>query len=167
MDGQEFRPPRWAELVSRAVFLIASIALLLVAASLIVYGGYRVVTAIRSPDPNTGRALLDAVGYVVISIAVFDVSKYLLEEEVLRAREMRKAGETRRSLTRFISTIMIAMFLEALVTVFEAAQDDIAKMLYPTLLLFAATLMVVALGVFQRLTASVEKEVGELPGKGE
>ena len=96
-----------------------------------------------------------AVGYTIISIAVFDVAKYLLEEEAIRAREMRHAGEARRSLTKFISTIAIAVFLEALVSVFEAAKQDMRMMLYPTLLLFGGISLVVGLGVYQRLSASV------------
>ena len=73
---------------------------------------------------------------------------------------MRAASETRRSLTRFISTIAIAVFLEALVTVFRVSQEDVAKLLYPTLLFVAAILLVVGLGVYQRLSAEVEERVG-------
>ena len=154
---------RVTEAVSRAAFLLASVALLLLAASLIGFGFYQVIGAVRSPDPMTGRELLEAVGFVVISIAVFDVSKYLLQEEVLRPRELRHAGEARRSLTKFISTIIIAVFLEALVTAFEAGREDIATLLYPTLLLAVGALLLVALGVFQRLTAAVELQVDESP----
>ena len=61
---------------------------------------------------EAGDALLTAIGYVVIAMAVFDLAKYFVEEEVIRAREMRNPGEARRSLTKFISTISIAVFIE-------------------------------------------------------
>ena len=113
---------RLLDLVTRTVFGIASVALMLLAAALIIYAGVQVVAVFRQAEANVGSTLLEAVGYTIISIAVFDVAKYLLEEEAIRAREMRHAGEARRSLTKFISTIAIAVFLEALVSVFEAAK---------------------------------------------
>ena len=88
---------------------------------------------------------------MVIAVAVFDVAKYLLEEEVVRERELRQVGEVRRSLTRFTSTILIAVLLEAIVLIFKVAEDDISLTVYPTLLLFAGVTMLIGLGAFQRL----------------
>ena len=108
---------------------------------------------------DIGCPRLIGIGYVVVSIAVFDVAKYLIEEEVMREREMRVASETRRSLTRFISTIAIAVFLEALVMVFRVSQEKISDLVFPKLLLFAGMALVLTLGVYQRLSAMVEVEV--------
>ena len=94
-----------------------------------------------------------------IAIAVFDVAKFIIEEEVLNGRERRIASEARRSLTKFISTIAIAVFLEALVIVFRVSASRIPELLYPTLLLVAATLLVLGLGLYQRLSVTVEREV--------
>lgn len=162
------------DLVTRAAFGLASIALMLLAGALIVYAGMQVNGAYRQPDADVGSTLLEAVGYTVIAIAVFDVGKYILEEEAIRAREMRHAGEARRSMTKFISTIAIAVFLESLVAVFEASKTDVRTMIYPTLLLFGGVALMVGLGVYQRLSATVEKDVkgsrgeeeGEQPAKG-
>jgi uncharacterized membrane protein YidH (DUF202 family) len=90
---------------------------------------------------------------------VFDVAKFLIEEEVVESREKREAGEARRSLTRFISTIALAVFLESLVTIFRVSTNSVAEMLYPTLLLVAGTLLVLGLGVYQRLSVTVERQV--------
>lgn len=98
---------------------------------------------------------------MVVAIAVYDVSKYLIEEEVVRGRELRVASEARRSLTRFISTIAIAVFLEALVTIFRVTQEDVTKLLYPTFLMIAAILLVLGLGVYQRLSVAVERQVDD------
>ena len=95
----------------------------------------------------------------MISLAVFDVAKYFIEEEVIRGREMRLTSEARRSLTKFISTISIAVFIEALVMVFRVSKEDVEKMLYPTALLLTAILIVVGLGLYQRLSAEVEQKV--------
>ena len=97
------------DLIARIAFGIASTALMLLAGALIVYAAFQVGHAFWIPESAVGGALLEAVGYTVIAIAVFDVGKYLLEEEAIRGREMRKAGEARRSMTKFMSTIAIAV----------------------------------------------------------
>ena len=148
------------EFVTRTAFGVASLVLMLLAVALIVYGGLHVAGAYQQPDVELGSALLEAVGYTIIAIAVFDVGKYLLEEEFVRGREMRKADEARRSMTKFISTIAIAVFLESIVAVFEASKTDVRNMIYPTILLFAGVALVVGLGVYQRLSVGVEKQVG-------
>ncbi len=123
------------ELVSRGVFGIASAVLMLIALALSIYSAGLIVMALRGPWGEAGTGLLESIGYVVIAVAVFDVAKYFVEEEVIRGREMRLASEARRSLTKFISTIAIAVFIEALVMVFRQGGQDIALVLYPAAIL--------------------------------
>lgn len=144
---------------SRWLFMAASLILIATALSLIVFGAYGVVTSGERID----HAMLDAIGYVVIAVAVFDVAKYLIDEEVIRSRQMRQAGETRQSLTRFIATIIIATLLEAIVIIFKSARESIPDIVYPTLLIFAAVALLVGLGVFQWLSSKVERSVDEQP----
>jgi hypothetical protein len=152
------------QLLARAVFSVISLVLMILAGGLIVYAGMQLWEVFGAPESDIGSSLLDAVGYTVIAIAVFEVAKYILEEEVLDPTEMRHTGEARRSMTKFISTIAIAVFLEALVTVFEASkQREMEQMLYPTLLLFGGIALVVGLGVYQRLSVSAERESEDPP----
>jgi hypothetical protein len=132
---------------------------MVVSLGLILFGTYQLIVSLATPEGSIEEALLGAVGYVIIAIAVFDVAKFLIEEEVLNGRERRIASEARRSLTKFISTIAIAIFLEGLVTVFRVSRDHITEMIYPTLLLIAGTLLVLGLGIYQRLSATVERQV--------
>jgi heme A synthase len=147
---------------SRILFGVAGTALMLLAAALVGYGGYRII----QPNQRLDFAMLDAIGYVVIAIAVFDVAKYLIEEEVIREREMRRAGEARRSLTRFVATIIIITFLEAVLLIFKVSREDVPNLVYPALLLFAGVALLLGLGVFQVMSAKVEQDVGEEAGTG-
>jgi hypothetical protein len=152
------------QLLTRAIFCAVSIALMVVAIGLIVYAGMQQVTAFRAPEQDIGRALLDSVGYMVIAVAIFEVAKYILEEEVIDPTQMRNAGQARRSITKFVSTLSMAVFLEALVAVFQTSKGaDMSMMLYPTLLLFSGVAMVVGLGVYQRLSTAAEGEVRSSP----
>ncbi len=155
-------------IASRIVFGTISIAMMLIAAGLIVFAGMQLIAVFSAPESNVGTQLLDSVGYTIIAVAVFEVAKYIFEEEVLNPTEMRHAGEARRSMTKFISTIAIAIFLEALVSIFQTAKEDhVSDMLYPTLLLFAGVTLIVGLGAYQRLSAAAEKEARGSPGEPE
>jgi hypothetical protein len=160
-------PARIMDVVSRLAFASASFVLMAMSLALVVYGVIEVVNVGLSSWKDAGAVLLAAIGYVVIAMAVFDLAKYFIEEEVIRGRELRFAAEARRSLTKFVSTISIAVFIEGLVIVFQASREDMTKMLYPTALLLIAILIVVGLGVFQWLSASVEDKLeGERKSKG-
>jgi hypothetical protein len=149
------------EFLSRVTFGVASLVLMAMSLALVVYGIVDVVGSATSSWADARDVILSAIGYVVIAMAVFDVAKYFIEEEVIRGREMRSAAEARRSLTKFISTISIAVFIEGLVIVFRVSRDNVEQMLFPTALLLTAILIVVGLGVFQRLSVDVEAKVGE------
>jgi putative Mn2+ efflux pump MntP len=57
---------------------------------------------------------------------------------------------------KFLVIIAIAVSLEALVFIFDAGKKDISNLIYPTFLLIAAVLVVVGLGVYQKLTQKEE-----------
>src|SRR4051812_14553845 len=149
------------EMLSRIAFGAASLVLIALSLALVINGALTVIAGLSSSWADASDALLSAIGYVVISIAVFDVAKYFIEEEVIRGREMRLTSEARRSLTKFISTIVIAVFIEALVMVFREGSKDIAMVLYPAAILFMGILTILGLGVYQRLSADVERQVDE------
>lgn len=148
-------------LITRAIFAAASLLLFILAIALVGVGLREAIGAIIDPEQSAADAILDILGYVIVAIAVFDVAKYLYEDEVRRGSERRSAAEARRSLTKFLSTILIALFLEGLVLVFKTARENVEQMLYPVALIGVSVLVLVGLGVFQRLSATVEQKVGD------
>ena len=143
--------------VASVIYSIVSLTLALISLAMVAYALWEVWSAIAT---NTAiiQKILDAIGLIVVAVAVFDVAKYLMEEEVLRDRELRSAREARRTLTKFLVIIAIAVNLEALVFIFGAGSTDVSTLLYPTALLAAGTLMVIGLGIFQRLSVSAEEK---------
>lgn len=141
-----------------AFYVLVSAALLLVSLLMVGFGMWEVWWALTG-QLDLVTTLLDAIGLIVISVAVFDVSKYLMEEEVLRDRELRSAREARQTLTKFLVIMSIAVTLEALVFIFGAGTHDVNDLLYPTILLGVSALLVVSLGFYQRLSASAEHDV--------
>lgn len=146
---------RLYEGVSNVLYTLAGTLLILVSFAMILVAVWNVVQALGS-----GRVvgpILDAISFIVIAIAVFDVGKYLMDEEVFRDRELGSPSEARRALTKFLAILIIALSLEALMFVFESGKADVRSLVYPTGLLLGVALLVVALGLYQRLSKAVEE----------
>jgi predicted cobalt transporter CbtA len=144
----------------RVVFAIGAIALMAIAAALMLFAIYSAVRDGFGSGKPLDDVLLGTVGYLIVAIALFDVAKYFFEEEVPADREKRTAADARRGLTKFVSTIIVAVFLEALVLIFKLIRDDVGQLVYPAMLVGVACATMISLGIFQRLSAAVEREVG-------
>lgn len=145
------------QLVSRLLYIAVTLALLGLAFGFISYAGWSVYRAVLGEEMVLS-AMLHAVGLVIIALAVSDVGKFLLEEELGRERELETTGEVRRMLTKFMTIIIIAASLHTLVFLFEAGRQSVEGLIYPSMLLIAVAVLVAVLGVYQRLASAVEHE---------
>ncbi|WMT92741.1 GNAT family acetyltransferase [Pelagibacterium sp. H642] len=158
---------RSIDLIARILFAAASTFLMILATATVAVAAFEVLFTFVYNRQEIGSALLDAIGYTIIGVAVFQVARNFFEEESLSPREMRNTGEARQSTTKFVSTIAVAILLEALVAVFKASRGDLSLMLYPTLLLLGGVALIIGLGVYQRLSTLAEREMGGIQGKAE
>ena len=149
------------ETAARAYFLVATIALLLSAFLLMGFALWEIGTGIAAPEASTAdrvRQALDGVGLMLIGFAAVEAGTFIAEEELFRRRELRSTRESRRSITKFITIIVIAASLEALVMVFKTSREQIPQVIYPSVLFATAMTALVALGVYQWLSSRVENE---------
>ena len=153
---------RYTEIVGRLIYGTISLFLGLISLTMMILALWDIWAAINEKTKLL-VALLDAIGLIVIAMAVFDVSKFLLEEEVIHNHERGSIPDVRARLTKFLVIISVAISLEALVFIFYTAKQDISKLIYPTFLLIAAVLMVIGLGIYQKLSReavpSIPKEL--------
>jgi uncharacterized membrane protein YczE len=148
---------RLLQRISNLVYVVATLALAILALVFIGIAFYDVI-AQGLAGQTMVPALLNAVGWVIIAIAVFDVAKFLFEEEILRDRELRHSHEARKTLTKFVTIIVIATSLEAVVFIFRAGREAPDTLVYPTGLLAIVALLLASLGLYQRLSRSKEGE---------
>lgn len=138
-------------------YIAACIVLYLIALCILVSAVWGIITDILSSD-YTVYKLLDEVGLIVFSMAVIDVGKYLMLEEVIRKGSKEKPPEeSRKTLTKFAIIIASALSLEGLVLTIEVAKQDVTKLLYPVSVLLTATLYIIGIGIYQKLNVSSEK----------
>lgn len=140
-----------ADRVGRVIYGFISISLGAISLAMIVVALWDVWVSVHEKTALV-KALLDAIGLIVIGMALFDVSKFLLEEEVLHSGGTKSTAKQRETLIKFLVIIAIAVSLESLVFVFDAGKQEISNLVYPTFLLVAAVLVVLGLGVYQKLT---------------
>lgn len=145
------------QFLSRFLYFAVTLALLGLAFSFIGYAIWSIYRAFIGQEQLLS-AMLHAVGLVIIALAVSDVGKFLLEEEIGRERELETTGEVRRTLTKFMTIIIIAASLHTLVFLFEAGRQSVEALLYPSALLIAVAVLVAVLGLYQRLASAVEHE---------
>ncbi|MEQ9558941.1 MAG: hypothetical protein RIG67_24455 [Rhodospirillales bacterium] len=151
-DVEEARV-RISVICGKAIYFVVALILLGISIGII---GYAVVEIWKAFRDGTGiiAPLLDGVALSVLGLAVIDVSKYLLDEEVFRNRELGAASEARATLTKFFTIITIAISLEAIVLIFGSIKDnDIPRLVYPVYLLLTAVVITLGLGLFQWLNA--------------
>jgi len=146
---------RLSEKVGAIIYFLVAISLAVISLTMMGVAVHDIWFAFNEKKALV-TALLDAIGFIVIAMAVFDVSKFLLEEEVFKDRELGESKEARETLTKFMEIISIAASLEALVFIFVAAKRDMAMLVYPTFLLIAVVMLVIGLGVYQKLSRDVE-----------
>lgn len=148
--------------ISTGLLLVAAVALLVLAALLIGYAAWTVARPVWTGG-NLTSAVVEGVSVIIIAFAVMALSKFIVEEEIERERELASAREARRSLTKMLTIIIIAMNLEALVMAFEANRGDVSSTIYPAALFAVAVLALVGLGVYQWLSNEVEQENADEP----
>ncbi|WP_462159346.1 PDC sensor domain-containing protein [Pseudoalteromonas sp. GB56] len=94
--------------------------------------------------------------FITLALSIFDLGKTILEEEILMHKDIFRHSSTRRTITRFISTILIAISIEALLTMFKASLGQ-SEYSTPALLMMLSVIgLLIGLGVYVFLGAKAE-----------
>ena len=153
--------------VALAYFIAATIALMGLAILLLASAVWEIIVAIVTMH-DVVEVVLDSIGLLIIGFAVVETAKFIAEEEILRRRELRSSVESRRSLTKFITIIVIAASLEALVMIFKTSRADISEAIYPSFLFLVTMFALIALGVYQWLSSRIDySDEDQLASEGE
>jgi hypothetical protein len=149
---------RGLDWLARLLFVLVALALFSLAISLVISGSWQLVRGALGGQVGIYN-LMNGVGLLIVSLAIADVAKFVVEENVVRERELRSPAEALRSLTKFMTIIIIALSLEAIVGIFEAGREkNFAQMVYPAIVMAAAIFALVALGLFQFLSRRSQRE---------
>lgn len=94
--------------------------------------------------------------FLTLALAIFDLGKTILEEEVLMHKDIFRHSSTRRTITRFIAAILIAVSIEALLLMFKAALGVNGDIISAVWMMLTAVGLLVGLGIYVYLGAQAE-----------
>jgi hypothetical protein len=143
--------------ISRIIYIFSTLALMALGLAFIAYATWSLYDVVARQSQIL-PAMLDAVGLLIIALAVSDVGRFLLEEELVKESERATTSEIRRTLAKFMTIVIIAASLHALLFIFEAGRGTVGDLLYPVALLGSIAALLAVLGLYQRLSHAAEHE---------
>ncbi len=91
----------------------------------------------------------------VVALAVYELAQIVHQEYDHEFKPQNVMARIRRGVARFGSVVIVALVLESLILVIKYSQKDLAGFLfYPAAIIVSAALLLIALGLFARLTAT-------------
>ncbi len=144
--------------VFQAVYIVIVLGLAAVTGVLL-YAAFDELMALRNVGDNVAELHLKPFGVIIfltLALAIFDLGKTILEEEVLMHKDIFRHSSTRRTITRFIAAILIAVSIEALLLMFKSALGMTHEMVEAVWMMFAAVGLLVGLGLYVYLGARAE-----------
>jgi len=142
------------------IHFMAALILILIAVITMGWSVFEIFSSLLSDNKEDFIPLiLQSVGAIIIAAAIIDVAQYMIEEEVFKDKELRDPKEARKTITKIMVIISIAVSIEGLVYIFKAGTKDLQLLIYPSILIFVSSLSIVALGIYQKLSVSVESKV--------
>lgn len=127
--------------------------MLVVVSGLLLYSAASSLFEVVHDHTNTATQAFHLVILVTLGLAIFDLGKTILEEEVLLHKDIHHSGSTRRTISRFMSAIVIAVSIESLLLMFKSLLGDATHLNSAVFMLFAAVALLVGLGAYLKLTS--------------
>lgn len=94
--------------------------------------------------------------FLTLALAVFDLGKTTIEEEVLMQKDILRHSSTRRTITRFIATILIAVSIEALLLMFKSVLGSAEHLTSAVAMMATSIGLLIGLGIYVYLGAKAE-----------
>ncbi len=89
---------------------------------------------------------------LTLSLAIFDLAKTLIEEEILGRHKEQNISGPHKTMVKFLGSIIIALSIEALMLVFKFAITDPEKLMSATYIIGGVALLIVSLAVYIKFT---------------
>ncbi len=133
--------------LSVSVYALLGGGLVLLALFLGVYGLIGFVKAVMYFGDETLHYVFKSIIGITLAIAIYDLAKTILEQEVFYRSLTLEEGSEYKTLTKFLTSIIIALSIESLMVVFKVAIDDIRNMNYAFYLISGVGILIVSMAI--------------------
>jgi hypothetical protein len=142
----------------KTVYILIVVGLFTVV-GILLYSAFREI-ALLFTQQDRGRDVhitpFGVIIFLTLGLAVFDLGKTTLEEEVLMHKDIFRHSSTRRTITRFMAAILIAISIEALLMMFKAALGEDSSLMPAVWMTMASVGLLVGLGLYVFLGSKAE-----------
>jgi hypothetical protein len=133
-------------------YTMFAIALIAIALLLFVHGIksffiYEIVSSNLVIDDMFKATIL-----LTLSLAIFDLAKTLIEEEILGRHKETNISGPHKTMVKFLGSIIIALSIEALMLVFKFAITDPEKLMSATYIIGGVATLILSLAVYIKFT---------------
>ena len=105
-----------------------------------------------TPSEFKIKEVFEATILLTLSLAIFDLAKTLMEEEILGRHKEHNVSGPHKTMVRFLGSIIIALSIEALMLVFKFAIIDPNKLIYAMYIIGGVSLLLVGLAIYIKFT---------------
>lgn len=136
--------------LSKLVYGLIGFALLLMALVLLGFGAKVSVGSFISGGlfEDIGSIFTPIIA-ITLALAIFDLARTILEREVFYKNYSESEEVEDKVLSKFLTSIIIALSIEALMVVFKITLSDFSNMLYALYLIGGVSLLILSLGAYK------------------
>ncbi|WP_304546033.1 PDC sensor domain-containing protein [Sulfurimonas microaerophilic] len=143
--------------VSKSFYFVTANLMILLAVFTLGYSIYELGHSLFFKDGVSIESIFKPIIALTLGLAIFDLSKTILEQEVVFKSYSKNSKLEYKVFTKFSITIIIALLIESLMVVFKIALHDYSQMLYAVYLIAGVSILVLALGLFIFFTRKVTR----------
>lgn len=143
--------------LTKSFYILAGFSMVLLAVFIVLYSLFGFFSTLFLKDNFTLDSIFKPVIALTLGIAIFDLAKTILEQEVFFKSYSKNSQVETKMITKFLITIIIALSIEALMVVFKIAMDNYDKMINALYLIVGVSLIIFALSFFIFLTKKKSK----------
>ncbi|MDT8338465.1 MAG: hypothetical protein RQ763_04625 [Sulfurimonas sp.] len=137
--------------VTKLFYIFAGYFMMFLSGAAIFYAGSDFFTNLMASKLSIDTIFKPIIA-ATLGLAIFDLSKTILEQEVYFKSYIKNAKIEIKTLTKFLVTILIALSIETLMVVFKIAIENHDKMLNALYLMIGTSLFILSLSVLIYMT---------------
>ncbi len=143
--------------ITKGFYIFAGFSMMMLSIITIVFSLYDFAYYLIAESTLSLEMIFKPIIALTLSIAIFDLAKTILEQEVFFKSYSKNAKVETKILTKFLSTIIIALSIEALIVVFKIALNDYDKMINAFYLIAGISLILISLTAFTNFSTKKSK----------
>jgi hypothetical protein len=165
---QKARHVLWFDQALQSTLIIVAIILFIICLSFVVIGlidlvhGWGMILGLVEGDVGSTTTIISGLGSVVIGIAVLDLTKSILDEEINTQKTKNVQERARDFLTRFLPVIIFAISAEIFVKMAHAGSTGVTGLFFDIAMIgIAVGAMLGGLAMYMKMTSPCKETVAQ------